>query len=241
MVVTLGRRPGCGQGVAPEVTGSPCSGVGAAGRTRPVGPAWVAASASARPGVSLFLRVAAQLLPCCPLGAVFGACSETAAGRGEVGPQRDTVPASRERAGPSRKAAWLSPGLGPGVVVPGHGARTGRRLTHRPRSWVSKQVVSRVPQLRQLRGAGRGTAGRLSGAASRGAEAPGTGAAGQAGLGAAVSGSRGSQPCPGGRPREPCQAPSPGAGPSPQAHPAQGAAEPPPDVGLPGSPAHRTL
>lgn len=193
--------------------GAPTLGVEAAGRTCPVGPAWAAASASARPGMSLFLRVAAPLLPCCRLGAVFGVGSETPVGCGEVAPQSDTAPGSRGGAGPSGKAAWLSPALGPSVVVSGHGARTGGRLTHRPRSWVSKQVARRAPQTQQVRRAGRVTAGRLSVAASCGAEAVGAGAAGQAGLGAAVSRSRGSQPCPGGRPREPCQAPSPGAGP----------------------------
>lgn len=193
--------------------GAPTLGVGAAGRTCPVGPAWAAASASARPGMSLFLRVAAPLLPCCRLGAVFGVGSETPVGCGEVAPQSDTAPGSRGGAGPLGEAAWLSPALGPSVVVSGHGARTGGRLTHRPRSWVSKQVARRAPQTQQVRRAGRVTAGRLSVAASCGAEAVGAGAAGQAGLGAAVSRSRGSQPCPGGRPREPCQAPSPGAGP----------------------------
>lgn len=202
-----------GRAQAPAGPGAPTLGVGAAGRACPVGPAWAAASASARPGMSLFLRVAVPLLPCCRLGAVFGVGSETPVGRGEVAPQSDTAPGSRGGAGPSGKAAWLSPALGPSVVVSGHGARTGGRLTHRPRSWVSKQVARRAPQTQQVRRAGRVTAGRLSVAASCGAEAVGAGAAGQAGLGAAVSRSRGSQPCPGGRPREPCQAPSPGAGP----------------------------
>lgn len=189
-----------GRARAPAVAGRPHSGVGAAGRTCPVGPAWAAASASARPGTSLFLRVAAPLLPCCRLGAVFGVGSETPVGCGEVAPQSDTAPGSRGGAGPSGKAAWLSPALGPSVVVSGHGARTGGRLTHRPRSWVSKQVARRAPQTQQVRRAGRVTAGRLSVAASCGAEAVGAGAAGQAGLGAAVSRSRGSQPCPGGPP-----------------------------------------
>lgn len=81
--------------------GAPTLGVGAAGRTCPVGPAWAAASASARPGMSLFLRVAAPLLPCCRLGAVFGVGSETPVGCGEVAPQSDTAPGSRGGAGPS--------------------------------------------------------------------------------------------------------------------------------------------
>lgn len=228
-----------GRARAPAVAGRPHSGVGAAGRTCPVGPAWAAASASARPGTSLFLRVAAPLLPCCRLGAVFGVGSETPVGCGEVAPQSDTAPGSRGGAGPSGKAAWLSPALGPSVVVSGHGARTGGRLTHRPRSWVSKQVARRAPQTQQVRRAGRVTAGRLSGGVMRG------GGCGRRGRWAGRAGG-----CclevPGfpALPRRTPQGAVPGtfpwsgalgwgAGPSPQAHRAQGAVQSlPPAHGL---------
>lgn len=89
---------------------------------------WAAASASARPAVSPSCVWTPGCRCAVPLERSSGLAQEPLRETGRCGPKVTLFQPAGEGPDRQRKAARLSPGLGPSAVASGHGARTGGRL-----------------------------------------------------------------------------------------------------------------